>query len=56
MIFIEKWYLVHDGSKVIAKGFHTGEVSSLNIIEKFDTEESLDTRIVDLGLIDIVES
>lgn len=52
MIIKEKWYLVYGGNKIIAKGFHTGEVSSNSTIEIFDTESELNDRVEELNLTD----
>ena len=46
------WLLVHDSTKVMFKGVHSGLTSSGHPIEYFDTETEMEERIVQLGLID----
>lgn len=50
----DHFILVHNDSKVILKGVHSGLTStgSPNTIEYFETEEEMEDRINELGLVD----
>jgi len=43
----DKWYLVHNDTKALAYGQHTGSVSTpdINTCETFDTEQELIDRM-----------
>jgi len=45
------WYLVHNGTKALAYGQHTGQISTpdVNTCETFDTEQELIDRMGVLG-------
>ena len=44
------YILVHDNSRVIFKGMHSGEIATYNAVEEFMSESDLDDRITNLGL------
>lgn len=50
MIVTDKWWLVYEGSKYIASGFHTGEIATTKTLEVFDTETEMLARADELNL------
>lgn len=46
----QRWFLIHDNSKVIKKGQVFGQGGSRDIVEHFDTETEMEERLVQLGL------
>lgn len=50
MIVNNKWWLVYDGSKYIASGWHTGEIATIKTLEVFDTESEMLDRADELNV------
>lgn len=47
------WKLVHNGTYIIYSGESTAVIRSMDSIEEFPNEASMDARISALGLIDL---
>ena len=53
---ISKYVLVHDGEKVIVKQYNKNqETVTTKNLETFDTEQEMEDRIIELGLVDLVD-